>query len=65
MIDYNLLGSLGNGAFGEVLLGEKIENKKKYAIKVIDKEFLKREQKKYQVYIEKEVLMRLKHPMLI
>ena len=40
--DFEILGNLGQGAFGEVLLVLKLDNKKKYAVKIIDKFFLEK-----------------------
>ncbi|CAD8158460.1 unnamed protein product [Paramecium pentaurelia] len=60
--DYISIGSLGRGAYGEVILAQKKTDNQQVAIKVIDKKFLTREQKQYQVYIEREMLLYLKHP---
>lgn len=62
---FELLGNLGQGAFGEVLLVRKIDNKQEYALKVVNKAFLNKERKQYQVYMEKAALVSLNHVGLI
>ncbi len=57
--DFMYQGSLGKGAYAEVLLMKKNSSGKMYATKVIDKQFLMREKKDYQVMIEREILIRL------
>jgi len=41
--DFSIIGSLGQGAFGEVMLVEHKKTKRRYAMKTIVKQFLKRE----------------------
>jgi serine/threonine protein kinase len=40
--DFKFLGSLGQGAFGDVILVEQIKTKKRFAMKIIIKQFLKK-----------------------
>ena len=40
--NFTKIKTLGRGAFGDVYLVEYIENKKKYAMKIIEKLLLKR-----------------------
>lgn len=40
--DFTILASLGQGSYGEVVWAQKNNNKKQYAIKIIDKLFMKR-----------------------
>lgn len=63
--DFEVLGQLGKGAYGEVSLVRKKENSKLFAMKVIDKAFLAKERKQHQVFCEKEVLNYLNHPNII
>eukprot|EP01016_Furgasonia_blochmanni_P000236 TRINITY_DN10016_c0_g1_i24.p1 TRINITY_DN10016_c0_g1~~TRINITY_DN10016_c0_g1_i24.p1 ORF type:complete len:316 (-),score=48.24 TRINITY_DN10016_c0_g1_i24:979-1926(-) len=63
--DFNILGMLGRGAYGEVVLVQKPSTSQLFAMKTIDKIFLAKEKKQYQVFIEKEVLTRLNHPNVI
>jgi len=63
--DFQIIGPIGKGAYGEVALVKKITNAKQFALKIIDKNFLRKEQKQYQVYMEREVLLKLNHPNII
>jgi 3-phosphoinositide dependent protein kinase-1 len=65
MDDFQKITSLGRGSYGEVFLVKKIANGKLYALKSIDKNFMKKEKKEHQVYVEREVLMKLNHPNII
>ncbi len=60
--DFNPVRSLGEGAYGEVLLVKLKATKKEYAMKVLDKAHIAKEQKEYQVLIEKQALSKLSHP---
>lgn len=57
--DFVYQGNLGKGAYGEVILMKKIDTDMLYAVKIIDKQFLFREKKEYQVQIEREILIKL------
>jgi len=63
--DFQKITSLGRGSYGEVFLVKKIANNKLYALKSIDKNFMKKEKKEHQVFVEREVLMKLNHPNII
>lgn len=42
MSDYNVMGTLGRGAYGEVVLGRQKSDDREVAIKILDKKFLAR-----------------------
>jgi len=65
MEDFQKITSVGRGSYGEVFLVKKISNNKLYALKSIDKNFMKKERKEHQVYVEREVLLKLNHPNII
>ena len=65
MADYKVIHPLGKGAYGEVVLAQKIDTGHMVAIKKVDKNFMKREKKEYQVFIEKGVMRELKHPGIV
>merc|ERR1712150_16534 len=56
MKDYRIIRVLGKGSFGEVFLVRKISDQNLYALKSINKAFLMKEQKQYQVFSEREIL---------
>ena len=51
--DFEPIKSLGEGAYGEVMLVALKSNKKRYAMKVLDKHHISKEKKEHQVLIEK------------
>ncbi|CAD8127403.1 unnamed protein product [Paramecium sonneborni] len=63
--DYEILEKLGSGSYGDVMLAKCKANGQLVAIKAMEKRLLIKEKKQYQVFIEKEVLSRVKHPGLI
>jgi 3-phosphoinositide dependent protein kinase-1 len=65
VVDFNKIQSLGKGSYAEVTLVKRITTGKLYALKAIDKAFMEKEKKQYQVFVEKEVLKKLDHPNII
>ena len=63
--DFIILKEIGQGSFGSVFLVEKETNKKKYAIKVINKDFLSRTERTEEALIERLILSRCKHPSIV
>lgn len=63
--DFKTLRILGTGAYGKVVLANNIHTKKNYAIKIIDKTFIEREDKVEQVHIERLILSYFDHPNII
>ena len=64
-IDFEILGFLGKGNFANVLKARLISKNKIYALKVVDKSHLEKEDKLYQVFVENEVLRIFDHPNII
>ena len=63
--DFIILKELGQGSFGSVFLVEKETTKKKYALKVIDKDFLSRTEHTEEALIERLILSKCKHPSIV
>jgi len=63
--DFIIIKEVGQGSFGSVFLVEKETNKKKYAIKVINKDFLSRTERTEEALIERLILSRCKHPSIV
>ncbi len=63
--EYIILKELGQGTFGSVFLAEKETNKKKYALKVINKDFLSRTERTEEALIERLILSKCKHPSIV
>ncbi|EGR31017.1 phosphoinositide dependent kinase-1, putative [Ichthyophthirius multifiliis] len=60
MDDYEIIRVLGRGAYGEVILAKQKIDNENCAIKILEKSYLAKERKQYQVFIEKEVLSFMK-----
>lgn len=63
--DFEIVKHIGRGSYADVFLVKNIHNQKTYALKKIDKLFLRKESKEYQAFTEKSVLKYLKHPGII
>mgnify|MGYP002148704953 CR=1 FL=1 len=63
--DFDLFNILGRGSYAKVVHGKNIYTNQSFAIKIIDKNFLEREDKVYEVHIEKYMLSLLHHPNII
>eukprot|EP00357_Protocruzia_adherens_P011800 CAMPEP_0115010450 /NCGR_PEP_ID=MMETSP0216-20121206/23326_1 /TAXON_ID=223996 /ORGANISM="Protocruzia adherens, Strain Boccale" /LENGTH=469 /DNA_ID=CAMNT_0002378673 /DNA_START=165 /DNA_END=1574 /DNA_ORIENTATION=- len=63
--DFTVEKFLGEGAFARVVLAKKTTSGKEFAIKIIEKKHIKREKKEAQIYMERHVLSKLKHPNII
>ena len=63
--EYLVLKEIGKGAFGYVYLVEKETNKKRYALKVINKDFLSRTERTEEALIERLILSKCKHPSIV
>lgn len=59
--DFKFGETLGDGSYSTVLLATSIESGKKYAVKVLNKEYLIKQKKVKYVNIEKNTLQRLKN----
>jgi len=65
MGEFDLFRFLGAGGFGMVLLAQKKDTAKFYAIKVIDKRILISQNQTHSIYREKEVLACVEHPFIV
>ena len=63
--DLIILKELGQGSFGSVFLVEKETNKKHYALKIINKDFLARTERTEEALIERLILSKCKHPSIV
>ena len=63
--DFLILKEIGQGAFGSVFLVQKENTKKKYALKVINKDFLSRTERTEEALIERLILSKCKHPSIV
>jgi len=65
MSDFDLYRFLGAGGFGMVLLARKLDTKRFYAIKVLDKRILISQNQTHSIFREKEVLTAVEHPFIV
>jgi hypothetical protein len=63
--DFDILSTIGEGAYAKVYKIKHIESNQIYAMKVIEKRLLEKEEKLYQVYVENEILNICNHPNII
>ena len=63
--DFELLKVLGKGAFGKVMLAQKKDNKKIYAIKVLKKQEIIEQDQFEHTKAEKLILSHINHPFLV
>ena len=63
--DFIILKEIGQGSFGSVFLCQKENTKKKYAIKVINKDFLSRTERTEEALVERLVLSKCRHPSIV
>ena len=59
--DYDILKSIGEGAFGKVFLARDKETQTLYAIKALEKQHIVKSDKTKHVYREKEILIKFMH----
>jgi len=63
--DFNILKVVGRGAFGKVMLVEKKDTKKLYALKSLRKNVIIEKGQVEHTQTEKEVLQNVHHPYLV
>jgi 3-phosphoinositide dependent protein kinase-1 len=63
--DFEILSRLGNGAYAEVFKAKHKKTSQLYAIKIIDKKLIEKENKTYQIFVENEMLNLCNHPNII
>lgn len=61
----DVLDTLGNGSYGEVVKVRKKADGQLFAMKIINKRRIEVQQKKYQIYNERDLLDKLRHPCII
>lgn len=54
--DFKTICTIGSGAYSKVVKARHIKTKEIYAIKIIDKHFMEKEKKYYQIHLENELL---------
>jgi hypothetical protein len=62
---FNILSSLGSGAYSKVVKAKHNSTGDIYAVKIIEKRLMEKENKIYQIYIENEILNTLNHKNII
>ena len=65
MEDFKIIRNLGKGSYAKVVYAKNINNNKNYALKIIDKTLIEREEKVEEVHIEKQLLSQFDHPNII
>jgi serine/threonine protein kinase len=65
LYDFKLIKTLGKGSFGKVLLVNNLHNKKYYAMKILKKEFLKKQNQEGHTKTEREILEKINHPFIV
>lgn len=63
--DFEILAELGRGSYSKVLKARYIKEDKLKAIKIMDRDFMEKEGKLYQVYLEADLLHKINHPLII
>ena len=63
--DFIKIKALGKGSFGKVLLVKNKYTEKYYAMKILNKEFLKKEKQITHTITEREILEKINHPFII
>ena len=63
--DFEMLSEIGRGAYSKVYKARYLKDDSIKAIKIIEKDFMEKENKIYQVYLETEILTKINHPLII
>ena len=63
--EYTIVKELGTGSYSKIILAKYNLNGNEYAIKQIDKNMVDKLEKHYEIHIEKQCLIQLKHPNII
>ena len=63
--DFEILSELGRGAYAKVLKAKCLRDDSIKAIKVSDKDFMEKENKLYQIYLEADLLFKIDHDLII
>lgn len=62
---FEFYGLIGEGSYGSVYMAKKKNTGKMYAIKILEKKKLEKENKQYQVFRERSALIALDHPNIV
>lgn len=63
--DFIIKESIGKGGFAEVFLVINKNNNEKYALKIIDKSFINKFEKKHYILLEKTILCHLNNSKIV
>jgi len=63
--DFFVLSTIGKGAYAKVALAKLKKTGVLYAIKIFEKKWMEKENKKYHIYVENDILNSLSHPNII
>jgi serine/threonine protein kinase len=63
--DFEMLGMMGQGAYGKVFLALKKKGGKYYAVKAICKKKIMQDKKQHEVFRERQALITLDHPNIV
>ena len=63
--EYTIIKELGSGSYTKIVLAKYNLNENEYAIKQIDKNLVDKFEKHYEIHIEKQCLIQLKHPNIV
>jgi len=63
--DFEILSELGRGSYSKVIKAKYLKDEKIKAIKVMDKDFMDKENKLYQIYLEADLLSKMNHDLII
>jgi serum/glucocorticoid-regulated kinase 2 len=62
---YTMLSVIGKGSYAKVFLVRKKENGKLFALKSMKKKYIEKKKQERRVAVEKEILVKIKHPFLV
>ena len=63
--EYTIIKELGSGSYTKIVLAKYNLNDNEYAIKQIDKNLVDKYEKHYEIHIEKQCLIQMKHPNIV
>ena len=63
--EYTIIKELGSGSYTKILLAKYNLNENEYALKQIDKKLVDKFEKHYEIHIEKQCLIQLKHSNIV
>ena len=63
--DFEILAELGRGSYSKVLKARHIKEGEIKAIKIMNRDFMEKEGKLYQIHLEADLLHKINHPLII